>query len=182
MLSEGQPAPPIELPGHANGTRDAFSLEDATDDGRAVLLMFYPFDFSPVCTDELCAIQDAQWFEFTPSLDVWGVSADSAHAHRAFAEEYGLTFPLLSDFDAAAAERFGVRHDELEGHPDVPQRAVFVVDDDRTVRYAWATEDPFETPDFTPVKRAVDELAAIDDDLAPDGESLDVEYEHDAPV
>jgi len=177
MRSEGATAPAFELPGVSDGTTETFSLEAALDEDRAVLLVFYPFDFSPVCVEELCAIQDAQWFEFTPALDIWAVSADSTYSHRAFADEYGLTFPLLSDADGSTAEAFGVRHDEAQGHPGVPQRAVFLVDDDRTIRYAWSTENVFEKPDFVPVKEAVDELATIDPALAPDDADLEVTYE-----
>jgi peroxiredoxin len=181
MRAEGATAPAFELPGVSDGTTETFSLTDALADDRAVLLLFYPFDFSPVCTTELCAIQDAQWFEFTPDLDVWAVSADSTYAHEAFADEYGLTFPLLTDAGGSTADAFDVRHDELQGHENVPQRAVFLVDDDRTIQYSWATEDVFQKPDFTPVKRAVDELADIDPGLAPDGDddgddSLEVSY------
>jgi peroxiredoxin len=177
MQTEGATAPAFELPGVSDGTTDSFSLENALDEDRAVLLLFYPFDFSPVCVDELCAIRDAEWFEFTPDLDVWGVSADSTYAHEAFADAYDLAFPLLSDANASTAAEFGVRHEELEGHEDVPQRAIFLVDDERTVRYAWATEDPLSRPDFVPVKAAVDELAAIDPELAPDDADLEVTYE-----
>lgn len=182
MRSEGATAPAFELPGVADGTTETFDLTAALDEHRALLLLFYPFDFSPVCTTELCAIQDAQWFEFTPDLAVWGVSADSAYAHEAFADQYGLTFPLLSDFDGSTAAAFDVRQDEVHGHEHVPQRSVFLVDDDRTIRYAWAAEDAFEKPDFVPVKSAVDELAGIDPELAPDDASLAVTYDDvDAP-
>lgn len=177
MRTEGATAPAFELPGVTNGTSETFDLTAALDDNRAVLLLFYPFDFSPVCTAELCAIQDAQWFEFTADLTVWGVSADSTYAHEAFADRYNLTFPLLSDFDGSAAAAFGIRRDEVRGHENVPRRAVFLVDDDRTIRYAWATDTVFEKPDFVPVKAAVNELAGIDPELAPNDASLAVEYD-----
>jgi len=180
MLTAGESAPDFALPGVVDGTTDTYSLGASTDEGRAALLLFYPFDFSPVCTTELCAIRDAAWFEFTPGLDVWGLSGDSTYSHAAFADEYDLNFPLLSDFGAAAAEEFGVRYDEYRGHRNVPKRAVFVVDADRTVRYAWSTEDALEKPDFAPVKAAVDELEALDADLVPGDVDLDVTYEDSA--
>lgn len=181
MLETGERAPAFTLPGVRDGTKESFDLGDALADDSAVLLLFYPFDFSPVCTDELCAIRDAQWFRFTPDLDVWGVSGDSTHAHRAFEREYDLNFPLLSDFDGVVAEQFGVQYDEWEDHGRVPKRAVFIVGPDRTVRYAWATDEAYEKPDFVPVRAAIEELAAIDDSLAPDGVELDVEYGETEP-
>ncbi|NHN43411.1 redoxin domain-containing protein [Halorubellus sp. JP-L1] len=174
MLTVGNDAPEFALPGVTEGTTDTYSLQESTDDGRAVLLLFYPFDFSPVCTTELCTIRDAEWFEFTPGLDVWAVSGDSTHSHTAFADAHDLNFPLLSDYDASVADAFGVRYDEHQGHRGVPKRAVFVVDPDRTVRYAWSTDDAFERPDFFHVTAAVDELEAIDDSLVPDDADLDV--------
>jgi len=177
MRSEGATAPAFELPGVSGGTTETFSLEAALEEDRAVLLVFYPFDFSPVCVDELCAIQEAQWFEFTPDLDVWAASADSTYSHRAFAEEYDLTFPLLSDADGSTAEAFGVQHEEAQDHPGVPQRSVFLVDDDRTIQYAWSTTDIFEKPDFVPVNEAINELAAMAPELAPDDADLEATYE-----
>lgn len=55
----------------------SFSLSDSIGQNRTILLLFYPFDFSPVCTNELCAISDAEFFQFTPDVDVRAVSADS---------------------------------------------------------------------------------------------------------
>lgn len=177
MLTEGARAPDFELPGVQNGDVESFGLTDPLADDRAVLLLFYPFDFSPVCTDELCAIRDAEWFRFTAGLDVWGVSGDSTYAHRAFKDEYDLNFPLLSDPQGSTAEQFGVRYDEWEAPAGVPKRSVFLVSPDRTVEYAWATDEAYEKPDFVPVKAALDELAAIDESLVPEDVDLDVNYD-----
>jgi peroxiredoxin len=179
MLSKGSRAPDFALPGVEDGQADTYSLGDAINHDQAVLLLFYPFDFSPVCTNELCAIRDAEWFQFTPGLEVWGVSGDSTHAHEAFVDEYGLNFPLLSDYHATTAAAYDVRYDQFEGHEGVPKRAVYLIDPGQTIRYAWATDDAYEKPDFVPVKAALDELSAIDDGLVPDGVELEVNYEED---
>jgi peroxiredoxin len=177
MTGKGNQAPDFELPGYENGTFDTFRLRAATDEDRAVLLLFYPFDFSPVCTNELCAIRDAKWFEVTPGLDVWAISGDSTHAHRAFAHEYDLRFPLLGDSHGSVAAAYDACYDTWEGHERVPKRAVILVDADRTVRYAWQTDDAFEKPDFFPVKAAVDELAAERDDFGPADVDFTVDYD-----
>jgi len=62
MLSTGTRAPDFELPGVV-GERVRYRLSERTADGK-VLLAFYPCDFSPVCTRELCAIRDVEWFDF----------------------------------------------------------------------------------------------------------------------
>lgn len=180
MISEGEQAPTFELPGIEAGQSTTFSLETAIDNDTAVLLLFHPFDFSPVCTNELYAIRDAEWFQFTPGLHVWAVSGDSTYAHAAFAERYGLNFPRLSDYHATAAASYDVCYDELEGHEGVPKRAVFLIGPDQTITYGWSTDDAFEKPEFTPVKAALDELDTIDNDLVPNDVELDVDYD-DAP-
>lgn len=138
--------------------------------------MFYPFDFSPVCTNDLCAIRNAEWFQLTPNLEVRAASNDSAHAHRAFADEFGLHFPLLSDSQGRVAAAYDVCYEEWEHHERVPQRAVFLVDSSQTSRHAWHTEDTFEKPDFFPVKAALDELSGERDGFGPDNINLAVEY------
>ena len=176
MLNEGASAPSFTLPGLRDGEQTEYSLDETTANNRAALLVFYPFDFSPVCTNELCAIRDAEWFQLTPALDVWAISGDSVYAHRAFAEEYGLNFPLLSDSSGRVAESYDVCYDEWENHERVPQRAVFLIDSEQTIRYAWATEDALEKPDFFPVKDALDTLEAERDEFGPEDVELVVEY------
>jgi peroxiredoxin len=177
MINEGESASDFTLPGVADDSIEKFTLRSRLDQGQAVLLLFYPFDFSPVCTNELCAIRDAEWFQVTPALNVWAISGDSAYAHRAFADAYDLTFPLLSDSHGRVADAYDLCYDELKGHERVPKRAVVLIDADRTVRYVWQTDDAFEKPDFFPVKAAIDELAADRDGFGPDGIDLSVEYD-----
>lgn len=174
MIAENETAPDFELPGVCRDEKTEYSLSGALSQGRALLLLFYPFDFSPVCTSQLCAMRDAEWFEFTPGIDVWGISGDSTYAHEAFIESYGLNFPLLSDYQSTAARKFDVCYDEWEGHEAVPKRAVAVVAPDRTVQYAWATDQAYEKPDYEPVKAAIDELSELDDSLVP--EDIDLDY------
>lgn len=177
MVSEGDTAPAFELPGVRDDAFEQFSLTDVIDEGRAVLFLFYPFDFSPVCTTELCAIRDAEWFQFTRDLEVWAASNDSAYAHQAFANEFELNFPLLSDNHGTVADVYDVCYDELDGHECVPKRAVFLIDSSRTVRYAWHTEDARQKPDFFPVKEALDELSEERDGFGAENVDFAVEYD-----
>lgn len=71
----------------------------------------------------------------------------------------------MSDGDGSIARAYGVLEDEsVDGHRTVARRSVFVVDADRTVRYAWSTEDPRELPDLEAIRSAIE--AASDDDTA----------------
>lgn len=177
MLSEGTRAPDFALRGLSPHAVSTYRLSREVDRGRAVVVAFYPFDFSPVCTSELCALRDAEWFDFLDDVSVWGISADSVYAHRAFAERYSLELPLLSDSNGAVADEFGVRYDEWEGHAHVPKRAVFVVDSDRTVRYAWSSDEAYVEPDFAPVAAAIRELGHFHDGVDPAVVEAEVEYE-----
>ncbi|QPV63953.1 redoxin domain-containing protein [Halosimplex litoreum] len=157
MLTAGDAAPDFILPGTDGEVVREYMLAEHTREGP-VVLAFYLFDFHPACTDELCGIQNLGWFDVREDVTVLGISRDSAFSHRAFAREYDIPFPLLTDSDGGVSERYGVRIDELAGHRDVSNRAVFVVDADTRVRYAWAAEDPSTQPRWDEVRTALDEL------------------------
>jgi peroxiredoxin len=161
MLSTGESAPSFALPGTDGETISEYRLASFTERG-ALVLLFYPFDYSPVCTQELCNFRDSEWLSFTDDLDVVGVSTDSAFAHRNIIQENGLPFPLLSDHDGTVSERYGVLYDELEGHPRVSKRAVFVVDDRQTLQYVWVADDWLTDPDVGAVHEAVTGLNAVE--------------------
>jgi len=161
MIVSGSQAPSFSLPGTDGNSIGRYDLSEYTEKGTVVLL-FYPFDFSPVCTAELCGFRDSEWLTFTPDLDIFGVSTDSAFSHRAFSQQNDLPFPLLSDRDGRVSEQYGVLYEELEGHPRVSKRAVFVIDDDQTVQYAWEADEYTTDPDIDEVHRAVEELASVE--------------------
>lgn len=160
MLTTGERAPGFELPGTDGNTISQYKLTDYTDNG-AVVLLFYPFAFSPVCTEQLCGFREAEWLTVAEDVNVFGISVDSAYSQKRFAEEYDFQFPLLCDRVATVADAYGVRADEVENHPSVTQRAVFAIDDDRTIRYTWATEDIYESPEIEEVRRAINWLPGI---------------------
>jgi peroxiredoxin len=118
-------------------------------------------DFSPACTTEMCSLRDVELFGLQEDVRLLGISVDSAYSHRAFAEENGLGYPLLSDRLGDTAEAYGVLAEEVENHPRVPLRAIFVVDLHRTVQYAWSSDDPNVQPDLDEVVHAIE---AIQDD------------------
>ena len=100
---------------------------------KNVVLMFYPLDWSPVCTNEhACFVNDMKRFE---SLDaqVLGVSVDSVWSHKAFAEKMGIHYPLLADFQprGAMAEKYGV----YLADKGITGRAISIID--REGKLAW---------------------------------------------
>jgi peroxiredoxin Q/BCP len=84
----------------------------------------------------MCALRDAEFFALYDDLAVLGVSGDGIHSHERFAEHHDINYPLLSDTAKDVADQYGVVREEYEGMRRVHQRAVFVIDDSRTVRFA----------------------------------------------
>jgi peroxiredoxin len=171
MLQPGDEAPDFELSGSSGDDPGPYRLSDHLDDGP-VVLAFYPQDFSPVCTEELCTLHEGDFFQFVPGVDLFGISTDGVYSHKEFANKHGFDFPLLSDHDGEVASSYGVRYEEgLEfGGADVgrvTKRSLFVVDTDRRVRYAWSTEDPETLPDLLEAKDALDDIADAGDEGTP---------------
>jgi peroxiredoxin len=170
MLQVGQTAPGFTLPGAAGDAIDDHALAEYVDNGWHVVLVFYPFDFHPTCVSQMCAVRDADWLTLLDDTAVLGVGADSVYAHQRFAREYDIEFPLLSDADGRVAEAYGVLEEEFEGHRSVPGMALFVVDPDRRLQFAWRG-DAAAGPDFDAVERATrcrdDECTVLDEDGGP---------------
>lgn len=109
-----------------------------------------------------------------------GISGNTTYAHRAFAEQYGLDFPLLSDTNRDVAEQFNVRYDEWEGHRGGTKRGVFLIDPDRRILYVWRTEDAYVEPGLWPLKEAVDTAISENSvETEADIETLEPNYEED---
>jgi peroxiredoxin len=132
----GEPAPDFEL-------RDQHGAPVRLSSYRgeqAVVVMFYPFAFSGVCTGELTEVR-AQLPRFeAEDAAVLAISCDMMFSLRAFAERDGLEFPLLSDFwpHGAVASAYGV-FDEERG---CPTRSTFIVDQEGVLRWAVHNELP----------------------------------------
>lgn len=120
-----------------------------------MVLFFYPLAFSPVCTDEICAVSEDLSAWSALNATVVGISVDSIWANGRFAEQCGADFPLLSDFNREACTAFGVRSDDYFGMKGVSKRAAFVVAPDGKVAWSWVTEDDSVLPDLAAVKRGL---------------------------
>ena len=111
MLKVGDEAPNFTLMDTEMKPR---SLKEFLVRGK-VVLVFFPFAFSPICTKELCSYRDSLANFEAFNAQVIGVSVDSPFALKAFAEKNMLRFPLLSDFNREVSKRYGVLHDEVMG-------------------------------------------------------------------
>jgi peroxiredoxin (alkyl hydroperoxide reductase subunit C) len=133
LLAPGTAAPEFSL---QDGTQTNVSLADFR--GRPVILVFYPADWSPVCTDQL-GLYEQLLPEFADLGDaaLLGISVDGAWSHAAFAEARNLTFPLLADFEPKGAVARAYRvYDPQVGWSG---RALFVIDGDGMIQWSYQT-------------------------------------------
>jgi peroxiredoxin len=127
-IEVGDPAPEFTLPDQHGSTVRLSNLR-----GNAVVLVFYPFAFTGVCTGELGALRD----ELVPGVPagtrVLAVSCDSMFSLRVFAESEGFDFPLLADFwpHGAVASAYGV----FDAERGCALRGSFVIDAGGMVRW-----------------------------------------------
>ena len=103
---------------------------------RHVVLVFYPLDFSPVCSMQLPEYSGRQDDFAEVGAVVLGVNRDSVYAHKAWAAEYGIEVPLLADMRLEVARQYGVAIDER----GISGRAVFLIDKEGVVRYQHVEE------------------------------------------
>ena len=159
MISAGDDAPRFELPALVDGEYRRVALDDYVGED-VVIVAFYPGDFNPACDAE-SDLDELDLFTMQKDVSVLGISADSLYSHAAFAAEYDLHIPLLSDTRREVAKRYGVTFEDELGQALI-ERAVFVVDHDGVVQYAWSTRDLTTLPDVDAIKDAIAETGGDD--------------------
>ena len=138
MIEPGQSAPDFTL-----RTEDGHAFTNADLVGRTTVFVFYPFAFSPVCTDQF-NLYDEVLDEFSArGATLYGVSCDSTYAQRAFREKLGVSIAQLSDFEpkGAVCEAFGVLHPG-----GFPQRALVIIGPDGVVKWSYQAPTPGDLP------------------------------------
>jgi peroxiredoxin Q/BCP len=141
MIEPGQVAPDFTLPDQDGNPVALSQLR-----GKAVVLYFYPKADTPGCTAQACGVRDhAADYEAAGAV-VLGVSRDPVSRLRAFADKYGLAFPLLSDEDHAVAEAYGVWVEKsMYGRKFFGnERTTFVIDGEGVVREVLRKVKPTE--------------------------------------
>jgi peroxiredoxin len=138
MIEAGSPAPEFTL-----RDQDGNKVSLADYRGRTVVLVFYPADFSRVCTDQLSVYQEVLPQFEEAGTQLVGISLDGAFCHKAFQDHQGLTIPLLADFHpkGEVAKAYGV-WSEQHG---VAGRALVMVGPDGVVQWSYMSP-PLEVP------------------------------------
>ena len=109
---------------------------------KNVVLLFVPFAFTGVCTNELCSVRDNLGTYGQLDAEVLGISVDSPFAQKQWKEKENLNFTLVSDFNRGVSKAYGAQFDDLMGFSGVAKRAAFVIDKAGKVQYAEVLESP----------------------------------------
>lgn len=144
MVEVGETAPDFTLQGVDDFRITSFSLSDQLRTAEFVVLSFYVYDFSPVCTEQLCELTNLDVFEMVDDITLWGVAPDGPYAHKRFIDEHDIRFPLLCDTAQRVAADYDVLYEDYEGFERVPKRSLFLIDGDREVRVRWVAEDNWD--------------------------------------
>lgn len=150
-ITVGQAAPQFVL---VSSDLKSVSLSDFK--GKKVILHFFPFAFTGVCTTQLCTMRDN--FSFYEGLDavVLGISVDSPFTLAKFKAENNYQFELLSDFNKEVSAAYGaIYEDFFFGLKGVSKRAAFVIDEEQNIIYAEVLEDAGNLPDFEAIDKII---------------------------
>ena len=151
VIAAGTPAPDFTLARHEDAP---FTRDDLR--GRLTFLVFYPFAFSPVCTEQLAIYQEVLEDFAARGVTLYGVSCDSVWSQQAFRDKLGITIEQLSDFEpkGAACRAFGVLHPG-----GFPERALVMTGRDGIVLWSHQAATPGDLPGANLIFDALDAVS-----------------------
>jgi peroxiredoxin len=149
--AEGTQAPEFVRPLVNDEYWEDVALSDLTADGP-VLLVCYTMDGDFPATYIWNELRDRAWDE-EHDVTIVGLSISTPYEHKTFIDERGMTYRLFSDPQNGVAEKYGIVND-LDGMTGIsePRPAVFLVDEERTIRYAWVAQEWPEFPDYDEIE------------------------------
>jgi peroxiredoxin len=152
MPAPGERAPGFTLP---LSEQRRMSLDEFR--GRPVILVFYPADWSPVCSEQMALYQGMVPEFERHEAQLIGISVDSVWSHRAFAESRGINYPLLSDFEPKGeVSRLYGSYSETTG---TAQRTLFLLDRDGVVAWSHRADPQERNPGGEGVLAALEVLS-----------------------
>jgi peroxiredoxin len=154
-LQINQLAPNFKL---FNTEKKEITLND--QNGKNVVLLFFPLAFTGVCTAELCNIRDNYSIYEKLNAVVFGISVDSVFSLAKFKEEQKLNFDLLSDFNKTASKLYDCLYETFGamGMQGVSKRSAFVIDKNSVLKYSEILENAGEQPNYSAIKACLDSL------------------------
>jgi peroxiredoxin len=151
VLSAGAPAPDFELRATPDQTASLCDFH-----GRPLVLVFYPEDWSPVCSDQLALYQELMPEFEKLHAQLVGISVDGVWCHLAFGQDRHLHFPLLADFEPKG--EVSRRYDVYRQDDGTSERALYVIDGDGVIRWSYVSPVGVN-PGADGILRALEELA-----------------------
>jgi peroxiredoxin len=138
VLGPGTPVPEFRLEDEDGA---AFSRDDLA--GQTTVLIFYPFAFSPVCSEQLTLYEEVLDDFAEQGAKLVAISCDARYSQTAFREKLGVSIPQLSDFEpkGAVCAAFGVLH-----AGGFPERALVIVGPDAVVKWSHQADAPSDLP------------------------------------
>ena len=154
-IQTGDKAPGFTL---FSSDKKPVSLSDYN--GKNVLLLFFPFAYTSVCTEELCIVRDHLSVYNNANAEVLGISVDSLFVLNEFKKDEQLNFDLLSDFNKEVSENYGVLYDMFPafGMKGVSKRAACLIDGEGLVQYAEVCVSPGDQPNFHKILSKLNQL------------------------
>jgi peroxiredoxin len=139
LIEPGEAAPDFTLPNHRG---EPVSLADFR--GRKLMLVFYPADFSLVCSDQLSVYQEVLGQIEEAGVRLVGVSVDSSWSHNAFRKKLGLEMPLLADFHPKGemSRSYGAYIEDF----GTANRSLVLIDEEGVVRWVYEAPSVTEIP------------------------------------
>lgn len=155
MVQTGETAPDFTAPLANGDIGETFTLSERVDEESPLVLAFFPGAFTSVCTNEMNTLNDRLAAFQEAGASIYGVSVDSPFSLNEFRETEGLDIDFISDHEKELIYAYDVSMDFADiGIHGLAKRAAFVIDDDRTVTYAWVSDDPTNEPDYDQLETA----------------------------
>jgi peroxiredoxin len=122
--------------------------------GNKTVLAFFVGAFTSVCTKEMCAFRDSMARLIDLKAQIVGIAVTDPFSNKAFAEKNMLTFPILSDFKREVIRTYGIELPNFAGLAGytTAKRAIFILDKESIVRYAWITDNPAVEPNYSEIE------------------------------
>jgi peroxiredoxin len=129
--------------------------------GKKTVLAFYPGAFTGVCDKELCTFRDSLAAFNNVNAQVVGISVNDPFSSKGFAKVNNLSFPLLSDLTRQTVKTYAGVHENFAGLTgySVSKRAIFVLDLNGIVKYAWISENPGNEPNYDEITKALQAIS-----------------------
>lgn len=127
--------------------------------GKNVVILFFPFAFTSVCTEELCSMRDNIADYEGVDAQILAISVDSPFTLEKFKQEQNLNFPVLSDFNKEVSTKYEtIYEDFVFGLKGVSKRSVFVIDKAGIIQHMEVLDNAGELPNFQTVKETLSSL------------------------